>query len=99
MECAVLQTAQARSRIDGSRRFMVIRAHTHGASVVLFACIYLADGAAFILGQYCGMFESVCREVEWAVLIHWLLKSNPVAAVPFQIQSASIHRLLCSLDF
>jgi hypothetical protein len=28
----------------------------------------LAYGAAFILGQYCGMFESVCREVEWAVL-------------------------------
>ena len=67
--------------------------------MVVLAVIYLADAAAFILGQYCGMFESVCREVEWAVLIHWLLKSNPVAAVPFQIQSASIHRLLCSLDF
>ena len=47
---------------------MVIRAHTHGASVVLFACIYLADGAAFILGQHCGLLESVYREVEWAVL-------------------------------
>ena len=47
---------------------MVIRAHTHGASVVLFARIYLADAAAFILGQHCGLLESVYREVEWAVL-------------------------------
>ena len=48
---------------------MVIRAHTHGASVVVFAVIYLADGAAFILGQHCGVFESGYREVEWAVLV------------------------------
>ena len=48
---------------------MVVSTHTHGASVVLFACIYLADGAAFILGQHCGLLESVYREVEWAVLV------------------------------
>ena len=47
---------------------MVIRAHTHGASVVLFARIYLADAAAFTLGRYCSVFESGYREVEWAVL-------------------------------
>ena len=47
---------------------MVIRAHTHGASVVLFAGIYLADAASFSVGQYCGLLESVYREVEWAVL-------------------------------
>ena len=52
---------------------MVIRAHTHGASVVLFACIYVANGAAFILGQHCGVFESVYREVEWAVLSNDLI--------------------------
>ena len=48
---------------------MVIRAHTHGASMVVFACIYLADGAAFSVGRYCGVFESGYREVEWAVLV------------------------------
>lgn len=47
---------------------MVIRAHTHGASMVVFACIYVADAAAFSLGQHCGVLESVYREVEWAVL-------------------------------
>ena len=52
---------------------MVIRAHTHGASVVVFAVIYLADGAAFILGQHCGVFESGYREVEWAVLSNDLI--------------------------
>ena len=48
---------------------MVIRAHTHGAYVVLFAGIYLADAASFSVGRYCGVFESVYREVEWAVLV------------------------------
>ena len=48
---------------------MVIRAHTHGASVVLFARIYLADAAALSVGRYCSVFESVYREVEWAVLV------------------------------
>lgn len=48
---------------------MVIRAHTHGASVVLFARIYLVDAAAFSVGRYCGVFESGYREVEWAVLV------------------------------
>ena len=47
---------------------MVIRAHTHDASVVLFAGIYVADGAAFSMGRYCGVFEPGYREVEWAVL-------------------------------
>ena len=48
---------------------MVISTYTHGASVVVFTCIYVADAAAFILGQYCGVFESFYREVEWAVLV------------------------------
>ena len=48
---------------------MVVSTHTHGASVVLFAGIYLADAAAFSVGQYCGVFESGYREVEWAVLV------------------------------
>ena len=52
---------------------MVIRAHTHGASVVLFAGIYLADAAAFSVGQYCSVFESVYREVEWTVLSNDLI--------------------------
>ena len=78
---------------------MVYCSTTYRGSMVVFACIYLADAAAFILGQYRGVFESGYRKVEWAVLIHRLLKSNPVAAVPFQIHSASIFRLLCSLDF
>ena len=47
---------------------MVVSTHTHGASVVLFAGIYLVDAAAFSLGQYRSVFESVYREVEWAVL-------------------------------
>ena len=99
VECAVLQTTQTRSRIDGSGRFVVIGAVDHRTTLVVFTCFYLADAAAFILGQYRGVFESGYRKVEWAVLIHRLLKSNPVAAVPFQIHSASIFRLLCSLDF
>ena len=36
--------------------------------MVLFAGIYVADGAAFSMGRYCGVFESGYREVEWAVL-------------------------------
>ena len=48
---------------------MVIRAHTHGASVVLFARIYLVDAAAFSVGRYRGVLESGYREVEWAVLV------------------------------
>ena len=52
---------------------MVIRAHTHSTSMVLFARIYLVDAAAFILGQHCGVFESVYREVEWAVLSNDLI--------------------------
>ncbi len=52
---------------------MVIRAHTHGASVVLFAGIYLADAAAFSVGRYCGVFESGYRKVEWAVLSNDLI--------------------------
>ncbi len=47
---------------------MVIRAHTHGASVVLFARIYVVDVAAFSVGRYRGVFESGYRKVEWAVL-------------------------------
>jgi hypothetical protein len=41
---------------------------TYRASVVVFAGIYLADAASFSVGQYCGVFESVYREVEWVVL-------------------------------
>ena len=78
---------------------MAISAHTHCTSVVVFACLYLADGAAFILGQYRGVFESVYRKVEWAVLIYWLLKSNLGASIPFHIQSAWTHQLFCSLNF
>ncbi len=62
--------------------------------MIVLTCFYLADGAAFSLGQYRGLFESNYRAIEWAVLIHWLLKSNSGAAVPFQIQPASIYRLL-----
>ena len=49
---------------------MAISADTHFASVALFPLIDLADAAAFSVGQYCGVFESVYREVEWAVLIY-----------------------------
>jgi hypothetical protein len=78
---------------------VAIGAAAYSTTLVIFALIYLADGAAFILGQYCGMFESVYGEVEWAVLIYCLLKSNSGAAAPFEIQYASIYKLLCSLFF
>ena len=52
---------------------MVIRAHTHGASMVVFADIYLVDAAASSVGRYCGVFESGYREVEWAVLSNDLI--------------------------
>ena len=48
---------------------MAIGAAAYSTTLVIFALIDLADGAAFILGQHCGMFESVYGEVEWAVLI------------------------------
>jgi len=41
--------------------------------MVVFAGIYLADAAAFSIGQHCGAFESDCREVEWAVLSNDLI--------------------------
>jgi hypothetical protein len=67
--------------------------------VSLFERIDLADAAAFSVGQHCGVFESVYRKVEWAVLIYWLLKSNLGASIPFHIQSAWTHQLFCSLNF
>jgi len=36
--------------------------------LVVFTCFYLADAAAFSVGQYRGVFESGYRRVEWAVL-------------------------------
>lgn len=41
--------------------------------MVVFAGIYLADAAAFSMGRYCGVFEPVYREVEWAVLSNDLI--------------------------
>jgi hypothetical protein len=41
--------------------------------MVVLAVIYLADAASFRVGQYCGVFESVYREVEWTVLSNDLI--------------------------
>jgi hypothetical protein len=47
---------------------VVIGAVDHRTAVVVFTCFYLADAAAFSVGQYRGVFESGYRRVEWAVL-------------------------------
>jgi hypothetical protein len=58
---------------------MVYCGTNYRASLAIFTFFYLADAAAFSVGQYRGVFESGNRRFEWAVLIHWLLKSKDVA--------------------
>jgi hypothetical protein len=52
---------------------MVYCGTNYRASVAIFACFYLADAAAFSVGQYRGVFESGYRRVEWAVLSNDLI--------------------------
>ena len=48
---------------------MDVSSTTHCTAVDILAHIYLADVAAFSLGECCGVVESDYREIEWAVLV------------------------------
>jgi len=52
---------------------MVYCGTNYRASVALFTFFYLADAAAFSVGQYSGVFKSGYRRFEWAVLSNDLI--------------------------
>jgi len=93
VERAVLQTTPARYRTDGSWRFVAIGTGTYRIAMVVLTLIDLVDAAAFILGEYCGMFESVYGEIEWAVLS---IFAQPIYVI--LTKKSSLNLRACSND-
>ena len=58
LERVVLQTAQTRYRLDGSRRSVVVRPSHHRSTLGILTRINVVDAATFSVGQYRCVFES-----------------------------------------